>query len=194
MEIISRLPKRMRKDALEIYHDAFFKKERLKFLPSSKKQAMKIYEKGADFRSGLYALEDGKVIGVLGLQSKKRRLINYRLNSFLQEFGIFGGLFRRLWSLFSDILPLHKDELKIDAVAVDEGQRGRGIGTKLIAKAREIAKRRSYKRLVLNVVNTNPKAERLYKRLGFRTINKRYFGFITKKAGYTSLKKMALDL
>jgi GNAT superfamily N-acetyltransferase len=194
MKIVNTLPKELKNDALEIYYEAFNKKEQYKILSYSKKQAIKLYKKGINFKSGLYAIKKNKVIGVLGFKSSKRQLIKYKLNILTKEFGFFGGLFRKIRYLFTQIENISKKDIKIEAIAVDKKYRNKKIGTKLIKKAIEFAKSKKYKRIILNVVNTNPNAKRFYLRLGFKVINDRYYGFITKKAGYTSISKMAYYL
>lgn len=191
---MTRLPKLLRNDAIEIYYEAFDKKEQQKILYYSKKQAIKLYRKGINFKAGLYAIKKGKVIGVLGFKSDKFKLMDYKLKLLTDEFGLFGGLIRKIRYLFTQIESISKKEIKIEAIAVAKKHQRKGIGTKLIKKAIAYSKKHNYKRIILNVVNTNPNAKRLYKRVGFKTIGNRYYGFITKKAGYTSYSKMALDL
>ena len=194
MEIVNSLPKNLKNDAFEIYHDAFHKKENLKITFNSKKQAIKLYKRGINFRSGLYAIKNGRLMGLLGFKSKRNKLIDYKLKTLRKEFGFFGGLIRKIRCFFSQIEHLSEDEIKIEAIAVDKKYRGKGIGSRLIRRAIHFAKNRKYKRIILNVVNTNPKAKKLYLRFGFKPISKSYFGFITNKAGFTSSTKMALDL
>jgi ribosomal protein S18 acetylase RimI-like enzyme len=52
------------------------------------------------------------------------------------------------------------------ALAVDEGQRGKGVGTRLMEHARTRALQRGCKRLTLDVASTNSGARKLYERLG----------------------------
>lgn len=194
MKIVNDLPQPLKEDAFEIYHDAFHKKENLKITFNSKKQAIKLYKRGINFKSGLYAIKNGKLLGLLGFRSKKNKLIDYKLKTLRKEFGFFGGLIRRIRCFFSHYENLSEDEIKIEAIAVNKQFRGKGIGSTLLRRAINFAKTRKYKRIILNVVNTNPKAKKLYLRFGFKPISKTYFGFITNKAGYTSSTKMALDL
>jgi GNAT superfamily N-acetyltransferase len=194
MKIVNTLPKELKNDALEIYYEAFNKKEQYRILSFTKRQAIKLYKKGINFKSGLYAINKKNVLGVLGFKSNHAQLIKYKLSMLTKEFGFFGGLFRKIRYLFTQIENISKRDIKIEAIAVSKKYRNKKIGTKLIKKAIEFAKENKYKRIILNVVNTNPDAERFYIRLGFKTISHRYFGFFTKKAGYTSYKKMALYL
>lgn len=67
-------------------------------------------------------------------------------------------------------------ELYLDSIAVDESFRGNGIATRLI-KA-QISKARAMKLPAtgLLVDKGNPKAERLYTKLGFKTVGEAWWG------------------
>jgi len=80
-------------------------------------------------------------------------------------------LIRRLPGLLklqSTIGRIGKDELYISNVAVFPSDRGKGIGSLLIDRAREEAARTGAREVVLDVETDNPDAQRLYERLGFR--------------------------
>lgn len=57
--------------------------------------------------------------------------------------------------------------LFIDSLAVEESRRGRGIGSRLLEKALQIAGKEGYDGLELQVNAKNQQARRLYERLGF---------------------------
>lgn len=59
------------------------------------------------------------------------------------------------------------DEFYLDSLAVDSKYRGYGIATKLINAISQHAHSLGYETVGLNVDYENPKAERLYRRLGF---------------------------
>jgi len=77
----------------------------------------------------------------------------------------------RLLKLQSTIGRIGKNEYYISNVAVYPEQRGRGIGSLLIARASDEAQKSAIVRLVLDVETENPDAQRLYERLGFRVVN-----------------------
>jgi ribosomal protein S18 acetylase RimI-like enzyme len=76
----------------------------------------------------------------------------------------------RLLKLQSAIGRIGKDEYYISNVAVYPEQRGRGIGSLLIARASDEARKAAI-RLVLDVETDNPAAQRLYERIGFRVVS-----------------------
>ncbi|GCE14385.1 GNAT family N-acetyltransferase [Tengunoibacter tsumagoiensis] len=61
------------------------------------------------------------------------------------------------------------DEYYIDTLSVSPEYGGRGIGTELIAAAEERARQHGYIKMSLLVDLTNPRASRLYERLGYHT-------------------------
>ena len=58
----------------------------------------------------------------------------------------------------------------VEAIVVEEGHRGRGIGTALMRAAATWAERRDAAELVLTVWSDNRAAEALYRRLGYQPI------------------------
>lgn len=57
--------------------------------------------------------------------------------------------------------------LYVDWIAVAPEARGRGVGSKLLAFAEDVAAQRDLPALALDVVDSNPRAQALYARLGF---------------------------
>ena len=69
------------------------------------------------------------------------------------------------------------DEGQIANIAVRADMRGRGYGKTLMLKLLELARREGIKRITLEVKDTNERAVKLYKSLGFTVegIRKRYY-------------------
>ena len=80
--------------------------------------------------------------------------------------------------------------LYIAHVGVTPEQRGTGIGTQLIAWAKEKAQRQGYQSLTLDVAKTNDGAEKLYRSLGFEDLKLRH----SKIANLCDHKTMILKL
>ncbi len=59
------------------------------------------------------------------------------------------------------------DECYIECIAVVPDMRGRGIGSVMMARLEGRAKLEGMRRMTLAVIETNPKALSLYRRLGF---------------------------
>ena len=67
----------------------------------------------------------------------------------------------------SDRFAEDPDEANVFGMWVDPSVRGRSIGARLVQTALGQAREDGKKRVVLHVVDSNPRARRLYERLGF---------------------------
>jgi len=65
------------------------------------------------------------------------------------------------------------DDFYISVIVVDEGQRGKGLGSLLLKKAIEIAKKNGCKSVLLDVDVGNGAAQALYEKFGFRISRRR---------------------
>ena len=63
---------------------------------------------------------------------------------------------------------IDEDDFYISVIVVDEGQRGKGLGSLLLKKAIEIAKQNGCKSVLLDVDIGNGAAQALYEKFGFR--------------------------
>ena len=82
-----------------------------------------------------------------------------------------GGPAHDLRTLFGPVVELRalaNDALYVNVVATLPAARGRGLGTRLMRIAEDIARAGSYPRLSLVVADDNDAARRLYDRLGYR--------------------------
>lgn len=69
----------------------------------------------------------------------------------------------------------------IDSVEVKEAYRGRGIGTQIMDRAIELAKKHNVDSVELIVNRDNIPAKNLYKKVGFKKTNKDYYRLILNK-------------
>jgi len=82
-----------------------------------------------------------------------------------------GGPAHALRALFQPMIELRAlaaDALYVNVVATLPEARGRGLGTRLMRIAEDIARARGHPRLCLIVADDNAAARRLYHRLGYR--------------------------
>lgn len=73
------------------------------------------------------------------------------------------------------ICDIEKDDYYIADLAIDETQRSKGYGTKVIKNVINCAKKNGYKRVILDVDFRNPKAKKLYEKLGFKVYDRKIF-------------------
>ena len=79
-----------------------------------------------------------------------------------------------IWDRFV-ICDIKKDDIYIAEIAIDEKQRSKGYGTKVIKDVIDYAQKNGYKRVILDADFKNQKAKALYERLGFKVYNKKSF-------------------
>ena len=78
------------------------------------------------------------------------------------------------------------DIIRIESLAVESNFRGKGEGTLLLKKVFDFARENGYREVMLEVVDTNPRAKALYERLGFAQKKIRKYYFFTRSAGFSS--------
>lgn len=190
------LPEALQESAIEVFLDGFDRKiHHLMLKPRDRAQAKRIYRDGADFSSGIYALRQGRVVGLLGFHHGRQKFIHLNLSTLNREFGFFGGIARKLsGSVFKDLHPLGKDELRVQVIAVAKGVRGTGAGHRLMGALFALGRARRLARVRLEVVNTNPRAKKLYEELGFASCGVLPYGPIASGAGFSSQHKMKKKL
>lgn len=84
------------------------------------------------------------------------------------------------------------DTLVLDGICVDGASRGRGTGTALLEAAVELARSEGLRSVRLSVVDTNPRAEALYRRRGFEQVATGSMGPLSSVYGfdrYTTMER-----
>ena len=69
-----------------------------------------------------------------------------------------------------DIMP---GDLYLAEIAIDESQRGKGLGRKVMQDIIDYAKSKNYNRIILDADFRNTGAKKLYESLGFKEFNKK---------------------
>ncbi|WP_306371496.1 GNAT family N-acetyltransferase [Nocardiopsis sp. CC223A] len=139
----------------------------------------------------LTARVGGEVLGVCGLQYGARGAFDPAWPDTRRRLGpvatarlllVLGVLARR---------P-EPDTLVLDGICVSPEHRGAGIGSRLLAACTDHARRHGLRSVRLTVVDTNPRAEALYRRVGFTTVDSGSMGVlrgIYGFDGYTTLRR-----
>ena len=191
IEIADSINKNQRIRAIEIFYDAF--EQKIRALIKSKEKAIAIYNKSLKNDQVFYALLDGNVVGLIGLQYGNKTFLEFKYGDLRKYFNPLKSYFiHRIYKLTS---PKIKDDvLRIDSIAVDKSFRSLGIGTQLINKVFEFAKNKGFKEIILEVINTNPKAKTLYERIGFKEKKIVRYYFLSRSAGFSSEYLMSYKL
>ena len=71
------------------------------------------------------------------------------------------------------LCDIEKDDLYLAEIAIDESQRGKGLGRKVIHDVIDYARSKNYNRVILDADFRNKGAKKLYESLGFEVFNKK---------------------
>ena len=113
---------------------------------------------------GIMILHTGQPIG-RGSAAQFWRLLARRYGLLRAPRMFAGGILSNL--MLDSRIPRAPDLVYIEALAVAEEHRGRGIGSLLLDDAEQWARARGRRRLALHVLANNTGARRLYERVGF---------------------------
>jgi len=141
----------------------------------------------------LVAQDGERLVGVLGIQTAAAGFMDIQWGALRSCYGFSGSLWRM--ALLS---ALHHEPMEIEAyvdgVAVAPAWRGRGIGSRLIAALESWAADRDLEMLCLEVVDTNSRAETLYRHLGFEIVRHQTVWPLGSLFGFHSSKVMVKPL
>ena len=155
------------------------------FMTFSKDEKKKeeLFVEAMDPKLFLCYLEEGKVLGLLGLGTSKVRPINFKKEICQKLFGRFKGaiISKQMNAIFQKQAVSSETELYIDTIVVDPGYRQKGVGTILLDKAAQFGK---YDTLVLEVFSKNIAAINFYKKNGFGELH--FHVSFYKKVNYSS--------
>ena len=115
------------------------------------------------------AVETDRLVGILGIQTAAAGFMDVTVNTLQPFYGTLGSLWRMALLVFLNHSPM-ADEAYIDGVVVSPSYRGQGVGSRLIAALEAWATGQGLSIVCLEVVDTNPRAENLYRRIGFEAV------------------------
>lgn len=165
VQIQQKIQKTQKKEIAKILYESF--KEKIGKLFKDQEKAIKLFSKLIRENQILVALDKGKPVGFVGLHYNKKHFLQFSFKEIIKIYGLetIRASLYFLTNLFENIQP---NQLHLEIIAVDEKQRTKGIGTKLILSTIEYAKQKGFHQIRLEVVNTNPKAKKLYEKTGFK--------------------------
>lgn len=181
-----------RRQAAEILYDAF--QDKFQPIMRSRKRGIAVLAHDLNENQVLSAFRLGRLVGVAGLNEPGgRQFMDFRFATFVQEFGLLRGLVKLI--LFAP-LAQHADagELLLEAIAVEAGARGLGVGTALLNSVSELAVNKGYHSVRLEVIDSNEGARRLYERTGFDITESHRYPYLGRIFGvsgsYTMIKEL----
>jgi ribosomal protein S18 acetylase RimI-like enzyme len=140
------------------------------------------------------ALDDAEdLIGIAGFKSPEGSFAGGTRADMRAAYGRFGARWRALalWALSHEI---DNHRFLIDGIAVTRTARGRGLGTALLDALCAEARRRGYRSIRLEVIDSNWRARALYERQGFLATRTESTGLLRFVFGFSSATTMVRPL
>lgn len=197
LTITNSLTPSQKKETARLFFKAFPKKfHTLWVFTKDEKRAVKVLSRSIRFKSGFYALSGDRVLGFIGLEKGTGYYAPISFQSLRSAFSGFSSLWRYLAYFVMRLIhgETDPDVIHIDPLVVSEQARGLGIGSSLLNKTFEYAKFSGKKKVILEVVDTNPLAKKLYERMGFRVVKEENLSLFTKRAGFQIFYHMEKDI
>ncbi|WP_018884444.1 GNAT family N-acetyltransferase [Paenibacillus massiliensis] len=186
IEITSKLNPQQQEQVANLFYEAFpLKVKHLWFYAKTREQAVELLSQSIQFEQGIYAIRNEEVIGFLGYNIGKKAFTPANYTAFRNVYPPFIAIWRFLFYTFYLRFHLYKENiLHIDPIAVSVKARGNGIGKLLLNKIEQLAKDMQITKINLEVVDTNPSAQKLYERFGYIIKKELKSSSFTVKAGF----------
>ncbi len=139
-----------------------------------------------------------KVVGIGAFYSGKE-YISLGLGNTKQVFKFFGfakgtSVFKKCLQVQKLIPPPNKSTEYVADLGVSESCRGQGIGSALLKHQMEVARSKKKKFYALDVAANNPRAQKLYKKLGLKVIEERIFAEINPSRPIPNARRMVMEI
>lgn len=190
IECVTGIPERFRDAAVTLYDDAFASK--LGLAVKNTEHRRSLFRAGFALEFGIAAIADDQLVGIAGFQTAEGSLtggISYA--DLVKRLGFFKGSRAALLFILYERRP-EPGELVMDGIAVHPDARGQGVGSTLLTEIRQYASRYDYERIRLDVVDTNPRAKKLYERIGFRVTKTEQFPLLGRFLGFKQVSTMGM--
>lgn len=186
IEITQQLNPQQQEQVANLFYEAFpLKVKHLWFHAKTKEQAVELLSQSIQFEQGIYALRDEEVVGFIGYNIGKKAFTPANYIAFQNVYPLFVATWRFFFYKFYLKFHLYNENiLHIDPIAVSEEARGNGIGKLLLNKVEQLAKNKQITKINLEVVDTNPSAQKLYESFGYIIKKELKSGSFTVKAGF----------
>lgn len=190
MRRLSELEETALKEAARVFVEGFY--QHLKMFSSDKEALIRAFEHALVPEQFFVAMEGGRIVGITAFSTNRKRSIRIRKPLLQTAFGRFRG-----WLIFSFLsqelerpLSISDHQCYIESVATAPEARGKGIAYALQTYILETL---PYTEFILEVVDTNATAIRLYERLGYRVFDKRKQRLFRRQAGFNERWYMKLS-
>lgn len=144
----------------------------LAFLSDNKEKLIEAFQKMICPDVFYLAVLDDEIVGILACSNNQNRALSIDKKILINFFGYVKGsmAYYFMKDEFNKKLPYQDDTGYIECVATTVKARGKGVSTALMSY---VLKNDIYQRYILEVVDTNEVAYRLYTRLGFTELKRK---------------------
>ena len=186
------LPDHLRPQAARLYWQAFGGKLGLVLGPEPRAMAYLCRVIRTD--QAVAAISpDGQLLGIAGFKTPDGSFASGRPEDLTAIYGLIGGWWRRLvLGLLSD--GVDNNRFLLDGICVDASARSLGLGSALLQAICDEGRRRGYKAVRLEVIDSNWRAIALYKRLGFTVTATQSIGLLRLIFGFNAALTMVCPL
>lgn len=150
-----------------------------------KEALIECFEKSFIYDMIYVALDGKRVVGFIAVSNCKGRVVNVNKKEFCNHFGkIKGAIFSwQLKMIMGKPVVSEPNQCYIDFVAVDKDYRRKGVAIELFNYIHEHL---IFDEFNLDVLTTNPEAQKLYEKLGYK-VDKVKKGIMTRSQGLGNL-------
>jgi ribosomal protein S18 acetylase RimI-like enzyme len=137
----------------------------------------------------LAAFDGRQLVGLLGLHDARGGFLEPAYRIMVDHYGTVMGMARLMLLLLLDH-RLPPGDLYLDGLVVAKPRRGQGVGRALLAAFERSARENGFKTVSLEVIDTNPRARRLYERLGYQQVATHTMGPFSRLFGFRTTRRM----
>lgn len=163
----------IREKLSELYIEGFYN-DGLKYFSRDKSKLIKAFTHVFVLEYFYVAIIDNEIAGMIACMGKGPFCMKFNKRIFIKHLGIFKGLL--ICFVYKDFLgkcaKLDEDTALLEFLAVSIKHQRKGVASTLMKYLLALPE---YKHFVGEVADTNPNAFELYKRLGFKEINRKKF-------------------
>lgn len=186
------LPERLRRDAANLYWDAFGGK--LARVMGPRRKAVAYLQSALRSDHVIIALSDhDSLLGLVGFKTHAGSFAGGEWEDMRAVYGRFGAAWRA--ALLSFLTrDIENERFLLDGICVAATARGQGVGTLLLDAICQEAQTRGFHAVRLDVVDANPRARALYERVGFAPLKTERLGLLRLIFGFDASTSMVKQL
>ncbi|OOF25166.1 GNAT family N-acetyltransferase [Salinivibrio sp. IB872] len=140
------------------------------------------------------AMQNGKVVGLAGFQTQAGALTQgMSAKQLIDSLGLIKGTWACAVLALFEREAAH-NELVMDGIAVDSAIRGQGVGSQLLDAIIDYAQAHGFESVRLDVIDSNPRARKLYQAKGFVATKEERFPHLKWLVGFSGATTMVKAL